>query len=156
MKYTMILLSLAFLSCSAPSNEATVDTEKIRQEILAIHENSIQAHWDKNPAFFIKNLAEDYVTVSRGEIKKQTSDEIFIRFNNYLSKTDFLEYKDTHEPIVGFSKDGSVAWIIVQVQVTGLQKNEENKTDTIKFKSAWISLFEKQNDVWMMKTNVSN
>ncbi len=153
---SLLLIGSTLISCSSRTTTVqAIDQEKIKEEVLAIHNASLRAHWERDPYYFIQNLSDDYITVSNAEIKKPTKDEIFSIFSNYLSKTTFLEYRDTHDPIIGYSADGSVAWLIAQVQVTGLRTNETNQMDTIRFKSAHISVFERQNEKWIRKTNVS-
>ena len=76
--------------------------------------------------------------------------------SDYLNNTTFTEYRDLQEPIIGFSKDGSVAWSIVQVKVAGKRTIENGAERDLDFTCAWITLYERQGDKWLRLTEVSN
>ena len=132
------------------------DFNKLKSEILEIHKQEIAAHWNKDVTFFNKNISEDYVSVSRGEIRQPSKDEIESNFSNYLDNTTFLEYRDLQEPIIGFSDDGSVAWSIVRVKVSGIRKMNDGTERELDFICAWITLYKRQNDKWIRLGEVSS
>lgn len=132
-----------------------LDFSTLKEEILALHKASINAHLEKNIPFFTQDVSDDFVAVSRGEINKPTKEETQAMFTNYLENTEFSEYKDLHEPIIGFSKDGSIAWSIVQVKVVGKQKIDEEEAD-LDFVSSWIMLYERQGANWIRLVNASS
>ncbi|MGD8566023.1 MAG: hypothetical protein PVF96_06715 [Candidatus Bathyarchaeota archaeon] len=70
------------------------DFDQLRSEILEIHKQGIEAHLNKDVDFFIKNIFENYVSVSKGEIRRPLKDEIKLQFSNYLDNTTFVEYRD--------------------------------------------------------------
>ena len=131
------------------------DFAALKEEILALHKASIDAHIEKNIPFFTQDVSDEFITVSKGEIYKPTKEETNAMFTNYLENTEFSEYRDLQEPIIGFSKDGSVAWIIVKVKVTGKRKMKEEEVD-LDFVSSWIMLYERQGDKWVKLVNASS
>ena len=115
-------LILVVSTCLAAGCQPKPDFDAYREEILALHKASIDAHLNRDVDFFTRNVAEDYVIVSRADIFYPTKEETRAQFSNYLNRTTFSEYRDLRDPIIGFSEDGSVAWSIVQVKVAGMQR----------------------------------
>jgi hypothetical protein len=146
-----IFLMMMFLTC-----QSNPDYNKLKSEILALHKATIDAHWKKDIGFFTKDLADDFFPVGNGEIRKPTKAEINAQFTSYLNNMKFTEYRDLQEPIIGFSKDGSTAWSIVQVKVAGKRSIENGGTRDVDFICAWITLYQRQGDSWLRLGEVSN
>ena len=127
----------------------------LSQEILDLHKTEIDAHLNKDVDFFVQDISEDYLAVSGGEIRKPTLEETRLKFSNYLNNTVFAEYRDLCEPIIGFSKDGSLAWSIVQVKVVGRRTMDDGSERDLDFTCAWITLYERQDDKWVRLADVS-
>lgn len=149
----VLLFSILFSLSSCRSNP---DFEKLRAEILKLHQENINAHWQKNADYFTKNLAEEFVQVQNGEIKRPGKNELKKRMKNYLDNTSFTEYKDLMEPIIDFSEDGTIGWSIVQVKVTGTNLDADGRERNLNFICAWITLYERKGDSWLKVTEVSN
>ncbi|MHA2298604.1 MAG: hypothetical protein ACXADA_21435 [Candidatus Hodarchaeales archaeon] len=132
------------------------DFESLRSEILAYHNAFIEAHLNKNVDFFVQDIADEYFSVSYGEIRKPTKEEIKSLFTNYLNNTVFTEYRDLSEPIINFSEDGSMAWSLVQVKVKGKQTVENESERDLDFICAWITLYKRQDDKWIRLGEVSS
>ena len=101
-------------------------------------------------------MAKDYLFVQNGEIQRPQKDEITTKMSDYLNNTTFTEYRDLQQPIIGFSKDGSVAWSIVQVKVAGKRKMDDGTERDLDFTCACITLYERQEDKWIRVAEVSN
>ena len=125
-------------------------------EIADFHKLFIKAHLQKDVGFFVQDISKDYMSVSGGEIRKPTEEEIRSRFSSYLNNTTFTEYRDLREPIIGLSKDGSLAWMIVEVKVAGKRKMEDGLELDLNFICAWITLFERQGNRWLRLGEVSS
>ncbi|MHA2333931.1 MAG: hypothetical protein ACXAEU_18030 [Candidatus Hodarchaeales archaeon] len=132
------------------------DFESLRSEILAYHNAFIEAHLNKNVDFFVQDIADEYFSVSYGEIRKPTKEEIKSLFTNYLNNTVFTEYRDLSEPIINFSEDGSMAWSLVQVKVKGKQTVENESERDLDFICAWITLYKRQDNKWIRLGEVSS
>ncbi|MHA2030008.1 MAG: hypothetical protein ACXAB7_17020 [Candidatus Kariarchaeaceae archaeon] len=129
--------------------------EQLRSDLMTHHQNEIAAHLEKDIGFFTKNVSDNYLSVSRGDIHYPTKDEISKNFTSYLQNTTFSEYKDINDPIINFSDDYSVAWVVYQVKVVGIQTIEENKERELDFVCAWITVYHRQNDTWVRLADVS-
>jgi hypothetical protein len=127
----------------------------MKSEILALHKALIDAHLNKDVDFLVRDLCEDFVSVSRGEIGRPTKEEVRESFSDYLNNTTFTEYRDLCEPIVGFSRDGSLAWSIVQVKVAGRRRMSDGSEREMDSTWAWLTLYERQGEKWIRLVEVS-
>jgi hypothetical protein len=147
----LILFSMTLLGCHSPP-----DFEALRSEILELHKSTIEAHLNDNVDFLVQNLSGDFMSVSNGEIDYPTKEEIRSGFSSYLNNTEFSEYTDLREPVIGFSKDGSVAWSVVQVKVAGKRMMDDGNERDLDFTCAWITLYEREGSRWIKLAEVSN
>ena len=65
-------------------------------------------------------------------------------------------YRDRVPPIVQVSADGSLGWVIAQVEAKGEQTAPDGTVETLEFVSAWIELYEQRGGKWFRTGNVSN
>jgi ketosteroid isomerase-like protein len=131
------------------------DPEQARQEILALHESFIQAHLDKDAAFLAAPTADDYLSVTRGEVIPMTAAEVEAMLAPYLAETEFSHYEDVADPIIGVSDDGSMAWSIVQVRVAGTRTGKDNVSSSYDTRWAWLTLYRRDGDGWKRIADVS-
>lgn len=124
-------------------------------EILALHEKILQAHRENNVGKMMENASDEYILVTRGEVLYPTLAEREGRFDEYFAITTFDSYEDTIDPIVKISADGTLAWLVARVSVTGSQTHGDEELP-VDFTSAWIELYEKRDGKWAQVGNVSN
>lgn len=132
------------------------DLELLKQEIKDFHADLIRAHFEKDLDFFVDDIGEDYFSVSRGEIRHPSREDILSQFSSYLGRTEFKEYRDLQEPIIGISEDGSLAWSLVRVKVAGDQEQADGSQAQLDFTCAWITLFKRDQDGWIRLGEVSS
>lgn len=132
------------------------ERKALKQEIRDFHKDLIQAHFEKDLNFFVEDIAEDYFSSSRGEIRHPSREDILSQFSSYLDRTEFKEYRDLQEPIIGISNDGSLAWSLVRVKVAGDQEQTDGTTAELDFICAWITLFKREGESWIRLGEVSN
>jgi len=154
MKRSHILVAIAMLSlvvgcCQDP------DLEQARQQILDLHQSFIQAHLDKDAAFLAEPTADDYLSVVRGHVRPMSAAEVEGMLAPYLAETHFSHYEDVAEPIIGFSKDGSIAWSIVQVRVAGERTGDDDTKQSFDTLWAWLTLYRRDGDRWQRIADVS-
>jgi hypothetical protein len=135
--------------------ESSLDFDSLRRQILDLHRRTIKAHLNKDVSFFTKDISEDYMSISNGEIRTPTAEDLRSTYTSYLNNTNFTEYKDLREPIIGFSEDGSVAWSVVQVKVEGRTVDDGYERD-LDFTCAWITLYRRRGDRWIRLGEVSS
>jgi hypothetical protein len=132
------------------------DFEQLKSEIINLHNAAVQAHINKDVDFFTRDLAPAYFSVSNGEIRHPTMNAISSQFSNYLNNTEFEEYTDLEEPLIGFSKDGSLAWSIVKVKVAGRRAFEQDSVRSFNDTWAWITLYKREGGKWLRMGEVSS
>ena len=59
-------------------------------------------------------------------------------------------------PVVRVSEDGTLGWLIAEVEVRGTQVAEDGASTPIESVWAWIELYQKMNGEWSLVGNVSN
>ena len=136
-------LGLLFFRC-----RPSPDFEALRREILDLHRKTIDAHWKKDAGHFAAHMADGYFAVQKGEIRRPTRQEIAAEYQRYLATTTFTEYRDLEEPLIGFSKDGSVAWSVVRVKVAGSERAASGAEKGFDLTWAWITLYERKDGRW--------
>ena len=126
------------------------------EQIRALHEKVMRAHRQSSADLLLEDDAPDPIVANRGEITRPSLEERRSRFASYLGRTTFEEYKDLVEPVVTVSNDGTLGWVIVQVQARGVQTKDDGGKEPIAFVSAWIELYQKRGGRWYRVGNVSN
>ena len=116
----------------------------------------MQAHVERNANLIVRDETDDYVVANRGEIKRPSLKERRERFGSYFGSTRFDSYVDLVEPVVEVSSDGTMGWVMVQIEAKGVQTGDDGKEAPITFVSAWIELYRKIDGRWLRTGNVSN
>jgi len=125
------------------------DLETYRTEILALHDALIQAHIDRNPEFITGRMADEYLSVRDGSIRVLSKAEVEQGYAQYLGSANFSEYISLEEPIIGFSRDGSLAWLIAEVRAAGMLELEDGSEQPLEFTAASLALYERRADGWV-------
>jgi hypothetical protein len=126
-----------------------------RDELLRLHEEVLRAHRESNVDLLLADEPDDYVVANRGEITKPDRKARREMLGPYLKSTKFTTYRDKVPPIVEVSADGSLGWVIVQVEARG-EQTASRGVEPIEFVSAWIELYQKRDGRWLRVGNVSN
>lgn len=121
-----------------------------------LHEKVIRAHQQSKVSLLLEDEAADYVVANRGEVTRPSLDERRRKLEGYLGRTRFEIYRDMAEPTIKVSSDGTLGWVMVQVQARGVQTTTEGGREPLEFVSAWIELYEKRDGRWLRVGNVSN
>ena len=149
----IVTITTVFFSCI--STAWSQQTEGDHSRILAEHRRIIDAHMMRDVQGMLEGAAGDFVLVNRGEVSYPTVDERRQKVSHYFKVTVFSEYKDLIPPIIHISDDGTAAWLIAQVEVSGKQESPGGD-QPLHFVSAWIELYEKRGGEWVQTGNVSN
>jgi hypothetical protein len=148
LSWTAVLVVASCAACTSGSRSS--DEERL----LKLHEAGMQAHRDGNVRALLDTQAEDVVLLNRGEITSPTMQEREDVLGPYLSSTRFEYYRDAIPPIVKVSRDGSLGWVIVQVEARGVRETAQ-AAEPIEFAVAWIELYEKRGQDWISIGNAS-
>lgn len=126
------------------------------RQLLAAHQQIIQAHLNKDVASWLDGEADDYLSANRGEIVYPEKAERAAMRRPYLEQTEFGEYRDLVPPVVKVSEDGSLGWLIAQVKVVGVRTLPDGQEIPFDATWAWIELYEKVGGRWLCVGNLSN
>jgi predicted enzyme related to lactoylglutathione lyase len=119
--------------------------------LLEMHRDVLLYHISGDIESWLATESDQYVSANRGEISYPTIEERRARLKPYLDATTFHEYRDVVEPVVRVYDDGSLGWVICEVQMLGEQNGEE-----ISGAWAWVELYANDGDGWLRVGNVSN
>ncbi|HEX5132420.1 MAG TPA: hypothetical protein VFX92_08030 [Candidatus Krumholzibacteria bacterium] len=145
-----------WVSAGVAGPAATPEREAATAQLLALHQEVIDAHLAGNVAGILDRESEDYVVANRGEVTFPTLAERRQRLGPFLSRTRFDGYRDLVQPVVQVSPDGALGWVIAQIEATGVQENGDGTSEKIRYVSAWIELYERRDGRWYRVGNVSN
>ena len=150
-----ILLIVVAIAIGLTGCQGSFDPGMGRAEILALHQGFIDAHLSEDASSLAAPIPQDYLFVSNGDVERLNAEDVRESLQSYFDATTFSHYADTNEPIIGFSKDGTLAWAIVQVRVAGSRHREPEADHGFDTQWAWITLYERQNDQWSRIADVS-
>ena len=145
-------IALFLVGCATGGGTSPSDA----QQLLALHEEVMRAHRDSDVELLLRAEEDDYVVAGRGEVTRPDRNARRQRLGPYLKATRFSTYADKVPPIVRVSSDGSLGWVIVQVEARGEQTTASGAVQPVEFVSAWIELYEKKDGRWIRVGNVSN
>ena len=127
------------------------DEPEDEQVLLQLHRDVLRYHMEGDLESWMAGESEDYVSANRGEISRPSVEDRRARLEPYLTATTFTKYRDVVEPVVRVSEDGTLGWVICQIEIEGERGGEEIGSEW-----AWIELYAKQDGEWRRVGNVSN
>ena len=146
---TLSLLS----SCVSPSSYDTSEDERI---LLQRHEAVLASHRTADVDSWMAMEADTVISANGGTITFSTPQERRERRTAYLQATTFESYRDVRPPVVQISDDGSLGWVIAEVEVIGTRTLDTGTSDRSANVWAWIELYRKIDGEWKAVGNVSN
>lgn len=149
--FLLILLPALSTGCSRKP-----DLEKEKKKLLNLHRQQQQAHLYKNAKQFVSQFAENMLSVNRGKIEVSVRDSALKKFQNYFDKVAFSKWEDVTPPVIEFSADASMAYMVVDKRVVLTYTDGENRRMEETTHFAWLSVFRKQADGgWKIVCNIS-
>jgi hypothetical protein len=136
--------------------DSSIDLEQERAALLEIHAQDRRAHFGRDVDLLLAHNADQFISVSNGEIHTSTPADQKAFFTDYFAGATYHEWDDLEPPIVRISNDASMAWMIVHTRVrrtTRLEGSEEARETS--FIYAGIMTYEKQDGKWVRVANVS-
>jgi hypothetical protein len=105
------------------------------------------AHMTKNADLLVSSFSPDLTTIADGAIDKPTKQMSMDRFKKYFSNSEFIKWDDVSPPVISFSDDSTMAYVVVDKLVI-LQNLATKKMEQTHF--AWVSIFKKHGEEWML------
>ena len=153
--YKMKLLSI-FLSLFLVSAALGQSVDGDEAELLALHQTIINAHLNGDIDAWLAIEADTTISANGGKITHLGRSERRNAREPYLARATFESYRDVKPPMVRISDDGSLGWVIAEVEVIGWTANDDGSIEDISNVWAWIELYEKTPSGWKVEGNVSN
>ena len=151
-RLSVLFVALGLIGCAQPS----VDLNAERQALLDLHANVLRAHMEDDIDGWLAKEADTLIVGSRGEILFTSVDDRRAQRERYLSAAEFDTYRDLVDPIVTVSEDGTLGWVVCQVEANGNYVDAAGGSVPIEFVSAWVEMYQKIDGEWRMVGNVSN
>lgn len=126
------------------------------QQLLALHDAALRAHLAGDVETLVAAEDHEFVQATRGAVARPDRAARKAQLGGYLKKTRFSVYRDQIPPIAKVSADGTLGWVIAQVEARGQQTGPDGTPEPLEFVSAWVELYEKRNGRWVAVGNVSN
>ena len=126
------------------------------QALLSMHEIVLQAHLNNDVSAWMAIETDSTMSVNEGDISHLGWSERRNTREAYLGRTTFEQYQDLSSPVVRVSEDGTLGWVIAEVEVVGWTARADGTIEDIANVSAWIELYQKFPDGWKMIGNVSS
>lgn len=149
-----VLLMLALTLVGAPRAHAaqkpSVVDAMLREEVLARHALEREAHIDRNVDLLLSLMADDFVMIDEGEVRKPTRDEQKKRFTAYFGAVRFRKWDDVAPPAVRVSADGTLATVIVKKEVVIDLADAAPEAKPQRTVFAWMETWEKRKGRWML------
>jgi hypothetical protein len=147
---------LALAACTSSIPVQPTRSAADEQALLRLHEAALKAHIDRNVDALLPTQADDFMLLNRGEISSPSRAERRQFLGPYLEATVFEFYRDAVRPMVKVSNDGSLGWVIAQVEARGDSATRQGGRAPLEFQVAWIELYEKRNGEWVSIGNASS
>jgi ketosteroid isomerase-like protein len=133
-----------------------MDREAEAEALLVLHAGVLDAHRRGDVDSWMASEADTVVSANRGVISFSSAEERREKRERYLGSTTFTVYRDFRAPIVSVSEDGTLGWVIAEVEVKGTRESGQEEPTPVEAVWAWIELYQKREGVWTAVGNVSN
>ena len=147
---------LLFVACAVCAHaQPSPDLEKEKAELLRLHQADREAHFKTDVEKLLEQAPEEFISVGRGKITKQSKDDTRKFFTGYFRDAKYYEWDDVEEPIVSVSNDATMAWMITRTRIRRVQKTADGAEKEEKAVYAGIMTYEKRDGRWLRVANVS-
>jgi hypothetical protein len=130
--------------------------EEDTAELLRLHEEVLEAHRAGDVDLFFSAQTDTVISGGRGEVRYISEAERRPGMTRYLESAEFEKYQDMIEPIVRVSGDGTLGWVICQIEIVGTRASDTGERVDIDSVWAWIELYEKIDGHWRRTGSVSS
>ena len=147
-----ILVNTALLiTMNADSHESRLPAQKqAESELLTLHKEDRRAHFDHDVKSLLAHVAPQLLDVRDGRVNRMSRGDVRARFEEYFKNAQFLAWDDAEPPIIKVSRDGKMACMIVRVRISYTEADASGKKGNQSTVGAWMSIYEKQNGIWLM------
>jgi hypothetical protein len=117
-------------------------------ELLRLHETQKSAHLSYDADRFVEMFADKLIQIQSGKVFDRSRAQNLDRVKKYFANYRFKEWEDTAPPVIKISKDGTLAYKVVQKRVRGTYSYEDGKAEVDHTVFAWLEVWEKIDGRW--------
>jgi ketosteroid isomerase-like protein len=150
---SLLVLAAGMAACTSTAPSSASSDER---RLLELHEAGLKAHIDRDIDALLAKQADDFVLLNRGEISLPSRQQRQKFLGPYLATTTFEYYRDTVPPLVKVSRDGTLGWVMAQIEARGMTVTAEGERKPVEFEVAWIELYERRGKEWISIGNASS
>jgi len=153
----LLQLGAAIITINLAAGCAKKETVRSDMEkIMDLHKAQQVSHYKEDVAMFVNQFSDSMIAVKNGKITIINKDSATKRIQGYYDNVMIKKWEDVKEPLVSFSKDSSMAWMVVDKMIVMEYENEEKKLMEESTHFAWVTILGKQsNGEWKIVCNVS-
>lgn len=126
-----------------------LELRRLHNELLAAHRTGDVDRW-------MSVESPEYVSANGGRVTFPDASERRAQRAAYLARATFDVYRDLRDPIVHVSDDGSLGWLIAEVEVEGKATSASGVSESFHDIWAWVELYENVDGAWELVGNASN
>lgn len=143
--YSLAFISAIALSCGKSQE---TDFEKAKKELLYLDSEQRRFHFTKNASGLVALFSKNFMSVNKGEIEFSNKYKSLAHFKSYFDSVDtFLKWDNIESPVIRFSDDGSIAYVVVH-KIVILKRRNSLRLDTTNF--AWLTVYKKNHGKWQI------
>jgi len=110
---SFICLILPFLLTGC---DIKTDISNDYKQLVQLQRQQREAHINKNADLLVSMFSKDFISIDSGSINRPTREESRNRFQAYFDNVEFIAWDNIEDPVIRISSDGTMAYIIVQVE----------------------------------------
>lgn len=119
---------------------------------MSLHNDQQKAHFEKNPKLIVDQFADNLISVNHGIIDSTSTDEENTsRFQGYFNSVKFIKWEDISSPKIRFSKDASMAYMVVDKLVILEMADSVGNPVEETTHYGWVSIFKKHQGEWKLE-----
>lgn len=126
-----------------------------RQAILDLIEAERQAYLDEDAAAVVALYADEVVSVASGRVFTAAREDLQASVEASLDRVDYLEVEMLDEPLMRFSPDGQMAWVVIRQRIRRSVEVSEVEAKEGELTFAGAATYEKRDQGWVKTSSVS-
>lgn len=126
------------------------------EKIMDLHKAQQVSHYKENIAMFVNQFSDSMIAVKDGKITIVNKDSATKRVQEYFNKVVIKKWEDVKEPQISFSRDSSMAYMVVDKMIVIEYANDQKKQVEESTHFAWVVILVRQpGGEWKIICNVS-
>jgi hypothetical protein len=126
------------------------DREADHRAILQAYEAERTAHFRHDVAAFLADNDVTWYFAADGRVALRNTAAVTPQVQEYFDSVQFTKIDDLEPPHVEVSSDGTMAWLLGHVRVSGTQLHAKGAQTPLSFDAAWIDVWQKKSGKWRM------